>query len=84
MSSAYPTEGYIFNIGKEQTKRELCQVVGIDEKTKRRASLNLTSPQMNALEICQDILKAPTLPDLLEAYEKDKAEGFPEPTKDAA
>lgn len=72
VSSAYPNGGVIFNISKETTLRELCQVAGIRESVKRRASINLTMPQMNAMEIAQDILNAPDPLDLLEAYERDR------------
>lgn len=62
----------MFNISKETTLRELCEIHDVSESTKRRAALNLTMPRQNAYEICQDILGAPSLPTLLAQYQKDK------------
>lgn len=68
LEATYPTLGIIFNIGKEQTVLELCRVHGVTEQIKRRATLNMSAPHMNAIEIFQDILNAPTHHDLLQLY----------------
>ena len=75
VSSAYPCAEQLFNVGKEQTLREVCEVHGVSEAIKRRASYNLTMPRQNAYEVCQDILGAPSLPVLLAQYQQDKASG---------
>lgn len=64
LKSAYPHGEIILNISKETTYRELCKVVGVPEKDLRRVCVNQTAARVNAVEICQDIMKAPTLEEL--------------------
>lgn len=68
VSGAYPNGEIIMNISKETTLRELCAVAGVSEKKLRRTCLNQTAARINAVEICQDILHAPELEDLLEEF----------------
>lgn len=73
VTSAYPTTGIILNLGREQTLREVCGIQGVSEALRRRTMFNLTSPRVNSYEIAQDVMGAPSLPKLLEQYQRDKA-----------
>lgn len=42
---------------------------GIDEERRREVGVNLTGGKTNAVEICQKILGAPSLDELLERFE---------------
>lgn len=68
VSAAYPHGEIIMNISKETTYRELCKVKGVSERKLRKACLNQTAARVNAVEICQDILKAPTFDELYEEF----------------
>lgn len=69
--STYPMAGWVMNISKETTFRELCRTKDIPEFVQRRASINMTGGSTNALEICNDMLGYPKLDELLDAFEKE-------------
>lgn len=75
VSAGYPTAQDILNLSKETTYRELCRFKDIDFETQRMASINLISGHVNAVEIVEDLFKAPHMNDLLRAFEKEIAEG---------
>lgn len=45
---------------------------GITEHHRREVGVNLTGGKTNAVEICEKILSAPKLDDLLASFKKDK------------
>lgn len=66
--STYPTVSQILNIARETTVMEFCGIKGVSEHHKREAGVNLTAGRGNAIEICQKIMKAPSMDQLLKAY----------------
>lgn len=73
---AYPTGGSVMNISKETTFIEVYEIEGVPEEARRRAGINLTGGQTNAIEICNDILKFPFIEDVADAFLKDLEEGL--------
>lgn len=70
VEGSYPNGECVFNISKETTKRELIKIKGIDERTKRMSSINLSSGYVNAVEIACSLYKLPTFDQLLQEFEK--------------
>jgi hypothetical protein len=62
----------LLNIARETTVMEFSAMKGISELHRREVGVNLTAGRVNALEICQKILAAPKLDDLLKAYLEHK------------
>lgn len=71
--STYPTVSQILNIERSTMAMEFCGIKGVPEAVKREMGVNLTAGRVNAIEICQKILKAPTMDMLLAAYVDQKA-----------
>lgn len=68
--SAYPSGEYCLNCSKETTVAERVSIKGVHEDVVRAASINLTGGEINAVEICCSVMKAPTLEMLMADYEK--------------
>lgn len=66
---SYPFGGIVFNISKETTVKELISIEGIDEKTKRMATINLSGGVTNSVEIATTIYGLPTLDKWLDEFE---------------
>lgn len=60
------------NISKYTTYRELIEIVGIPDHIRRRIGFNLAGGHVNAVEICVDLYKAPTLDEMRAAYRRKK------------
>lgn len=74
VSASYPNGGAVFNISKETTKKEMGRIKGIDEYTQRMQGINLISGgHNNAVEYCTNMFNFPSLPFMLEAFEKSLA-----------
>lgn len=73
---AYPTGGSVLNISKETTFIEIYSIEGVSEDARRRAGINLTGGQTNAIEICNDILKMPFIEDVADAFLEDLKAGL--------
>lgn len=83
--STYPNVSQILNIARETTVMEFCQIQGITEALRREFGVNLTGGRVNAIEMSQKILNAPTMDKLLEAYLEHKAKKGPaSPTPSAS
>lgn len=76
VASGYPNAERILNMSKETTFRELCKIRGVDETTKRMATINLIACHVNAVDVCCSVLSAPRLDDLLIAFEADIEKGL--------
>ena len=74
VSSSYPNGGIACNIESSTTLIETVKILGVSEKTRRIAALNLTAPRVNAYEIVRSIHKAPSCDKLLDAYREWKKE----------
>lgn len=80
IAGTYPNEGICMNISKYTTHRELISIEGIPDHIRRRIGFNIAGGHVNAVEICVDLYKAPTLDDMWVSYRKRK--GLPMPTID--
>ena len=67
-----PNGGAVFNISKETTRKELVEIEGISEYTRRMQGINLSAGQTNAVEVCVGLFNMPTLDTLLEAFVIDQ------------
>lgn len=65
---AYPTGQVISNGSKETTAIEVISIEGVSEEARRRAGINMTGGRTNAVEICYDLLNAPHLEDVGDAF----------------
>jgi hypothetical protein len=68
IAGTYPNEGICMNISKYTTHRELLYIEGIPDHIRRRIGFNLAGGHVNALEICHDLYKAPTLDQMYQSY----------------
>ena len=75
--STYPRVSQLLNIGRETTVMEFSRIKGVSEHHRREVGVNLTGGRVNALEICQKILKAPTLDQMLHKYLEAKGVTVP-------
>lgn len=80
IAGTYPNEGICMNISKYTTHRELIEIVGVPDHIRRRIGFNLAGGHVNAVEICCDLYKAPSLDDMYLSYMRKK--GLPLPTVD--
>lgn len=80
IAGTYPNEGICMNISKYTTARELIEIIGVPDHIRRRIGFNLAGGHVNAVEICQDLYKAPSLDDMYLSYLRKK--GLPMPTVD--
>jgi len=72
VAASYPNGGAVFNISKETTRKELVEIEGISEYTRRMQGINLSAGQTNAVEVCVGLFNMPTLDTLLEAFVIDQ------------
>lgn len=84
VKSAYPYTQIILNISKATTMLELCSIEGVIENERRIAGLNITGGDVNVIDFCTRIYKAPQLIKLAEAYEKEHGIEFVERFQQAA
>lgn len=70
ITGTYPTEGIVMNISKYTTSRELLFIEGIPDHIRRRIGFNIAGGHVNAVEICCDLYKAPTMDQMLKAFEE--------------
>ncbi len=69
VKSAYPYTQIILNISKATTMLELCSIEGVLENDRRIAGLNMTGGDVNVIDFCTRIYKAPQLIKLAEQFE---------------
>lgn len=67
-----PSNGCVFNISKETTKKELIEVEGKEWEQVKMQTINLSAGYTNAVEFCTELLNLPTLPDLLKSFNEDR------------
>lgn len=72
VAGSYPNGQCAMNSSKETTKREVCEIIGIDDEIRRKQGLNLSGGQTNAAEFCQAILAYPVFDDLLNEFIRDE------------
>lgn len=71
VAASYPNGECVFNISKETTSKELISIEGIDERTQRMATINLSAGRTNAVEFVTQLYGLPTFDVLLEAFEQE-------------
>lgn len=71
--STYPNVSQILNIARETTVMEFCQIAGIPAGIRREFGVNLTGGRVNAVEMSQKVLNAPTMEMLRKGYLEHKA-----------
>ncbi len=72
VAASYPNGECVFNISKETTKREVCDVEGIPEIVYRAQGINLSGGRSNASEYCQTMFGLPTMDKMLTHYKASK------------
>lgn len=80
VEGTYPNVEILANISKETTSKELCKIEGVDELTQRSIGINLSGGFVNAVEICCQVYKAPTMDTLLETFRRKHLSGLPQHT----
>lgn len=68
VSASYPEGEAAFNISKETTSKEIVELEGVDEHTRRMATINLSAGFVNAVEIAVNLYTLPSLDTWLEAF----------------
>lgn len=68
--STYPNVSQLLNIARETCVMEFSRMLGVSTHHRREVGVNLTGGRVNAVEICEKILKAPTLDDLLQGFQE--------------
>ena len=71
VAAGYPNIGIITNASRETTILEFCRIQNKSDDVYRRAALNLTAAQTNAVEVCRDILSMPDMNTLLKEFTKE-------------
>lgn len=69
VEGTYPNEEILMNISKETTAQELAKVQGMSEATRRAVGINLSGGHVNAVEIVVKSYGAPTMDQLLAAFQ---------------
>lgn len=71
IASTYPTGEVIMNLSKMTTMYEVGRIAGVSTGDQRLVGINLTGGPVNAIEIMQMTMQAPSPWDLLEQFEKE-------------
>lgn len=71
ISSTYPAVQAALNISKSTTTREVVKVEGLNEVTKRRFFVDLTTGIANSAEICHIGLNMGTMDDVLDLFNEE-------------
>jgi len=70
VSGSYPNGQCVFNMCKQTTSKEPIRIEGISEDLQRMQTINLSAGRTNAVEIVTLICGAPTLEQIVQAYDK--------------
>lgn len=71
ITSTYPNGEIIMNLSKETTMMELGRIKGVTTSAQRLIGVNLTGGPVNAIEILEEVMKAPNPWDLLEVFKDE-------------
>lgn len=72
--SSYPSCTQVANVSKITTRKEISSIEGMDERQLRMNNINLIAGPVNAVEYTTNMFGAPTLYELLDIYDTQKAE----------
>ena len=78
ITGTYPNGQVLCNIGRETTAKEVCRIQGLPERGQRALGINLTGGFVNAVEICCQVFRAPTLERMLKDFQAELAGVEPE------
>lgn len=81
VSASYPNGEEVFNISRHTTAKEIIDIIGVSEYQRRMQGVGLSGGHTNAVEVCNNILNMPALPDLLQMFLEDEVH---QPLKNAA
>lgn len=70
VKSSYPYGQWVFNMSRQTTVRELIDIEGVREHTRRIQGLNLSGGRSNAVEFCTEIYHLPSLIELGRHYDR--------------
>lgn len=73
VTGAYPNNQIMLNVSKYTNTRELIDIEGVTEDTRRLQGINLSGGRTNAIEFCCEMFKLPTLPNLLNLVQQEIA-----------
>ncbi len=69
VEGTYPNEEILMNISRSTTMMEVVDIEGADEKVRRAVGVNLCAGDVNAVEICTTLMRAPSLHELLMEFQ---------------
>lgn len=70
VTGAYPNNGIALNQSKETTKKELIEIVGVDEYIFRAQNINLTGGSTNGSQYAREMFKAAGYSQMLAVYKQ--------------
>lgn len=73
MVSTYPNVSQLLNIARETTRLEFGRIQGVTEQVRREFGVNLMTGKVNAIELAQKTMRAPSLDQMLKGYKEHKA-----------
>ncbi|YP_009213028.1 DNA polymerase [Ralstonia phage RSL2] len=73
VKSSYPYGQWVFNMSRQTTVRELVEIEGVRDHTRRIQGLNISGGRSNAVEFCTEIFGLPTLAELDKIYDQAHA-----------
>jgi len=76
VAASYPNGGACFNIARNTTAKELIEINGVDDFTRRMQGINLSAGHVNAVEICISLFGMPTLTDWADAFSQHQVNQF--------
>ena len=84
VAAAYPSTTIALNVSNKTTRLEVCQIEGLDRMDYRKVGINYaSSPQANAVELCNVIYGMPAISDISTFY-TNTVKPFIEKEKEAA
>jgi hypothetical protein len=70
VKSSYPYGQWVFNMSRQTTVRELVEIEGVRDHTRRIQGLNISGGRSNAVEFCTEVFGLPTLAELDKIYDQ--------------
>lgn len=73
VAGSYPNGECALNVSKETTSKEIIELEGVDEHTRRMGTINLSAGFVNATEIAVTLFGLPSLDQWLEAFNEESS-----------
>jgi hypothetical protein len=70
VKSSYPYGQWVFNMSRQTTVRELVEIEGVRDHTRRIQGLNLSGGRSNSVEFCTEIFGLPPLAELSKIFDQ--------------